>query len=41
LLQDPDRRRTLAAAAVARGATLDVSRAVRDVEAVYREVLER
>jgi glycosyltransferase involved in cell wall biosynthesis len=39
LVDDPARRREMAAAAHARGDALDVGRAIRDVEAVYREGL--
>ncbi|MDQ1385878.1 MAG: hypothetical protein QOG65_3257 [Actinomycetota bacterium] len=37
LVDDPARRREMAAAAHTRGDALDVGRAIRDVEAVYRE----
>jgi glycosyltransferase involved in cell wall biosynthesis len=39
LVDDPARRREMAAVARTRGDALDVGRAIRDVEAVYREEL--
>ena len=41
LVADPDLRRRLAAGALAKGELFDARRATREVEAVYREVLER
>ena len=41
LVADPERRARLGAAAAARAAAFDITRAVRRIEAIYSEVLER